>query len=291
MLRSITSLPRLPVRPRDAHKGTFGRVLIVAGSVGMSGAAVLAGLGALRGGAGLVQVATPTAILPVVAGANPCYLTAALPGDGDGGLKVEAIEPLRSLMATAKVVAFGPGLGRSVAIESILDDVLKVFAGPVVIDADGLVALGSLLKRGPLPPRSVPLICTPHPGEFAQLAGLTTQLVQVDRKPQAVKFATDYHLIVALKGQGTVVTDGQRVYVNTTGNPGMAKGGSGDVLTGLIAALLAQGMPPLEATQLAVYLHGLAGDLAANLIGEQAMLPTDLVEALAMAFRKHAGGL
>jgi ADP-dependent NAD(P)H-hydrate dehydratase len=289
MLRSITSLPRLPARPRDAHKGTFGRVLIVAGSVGMSGAAILTGMGALRGGAGVVHLATPAPVQPVVAAGNPCYLTSALPSNADGGLGADAVEPLRVLMQNAKVVAFGPGLGRTAEIESLLDAVLTSFGGPVVLDADGLFALASLLKRGPLPARTVPLVCTPHPGEFAHLVGLTTQLVQADRKPLAIKFATEHHLVVALKGHGTVVTDGQRVYVNTTGNAGMAKGGSGDVLTGLIAALLSQGMPPLEATQLGVYLHGLAGDLAANLIGELAMLPTDLVDALSMAFRKHAG--
>jgi ADP-dependent NAD(P)H-hydrate dehydratase len=289
MLRSITSLPRLPARPRDAHKGTFGRVLIVAGSVGMSGAAILAGLGALRGGAGLVHIATPAPAQPVVAHGNPCYLTTALPSDPEGTLAEEAAGQIETLASSAKVVAFGPGVGRTPAIEAILGRLLATFAGPVVIDADGLVALGALLQRGPLPARSGPIICTPHPGELAQLTGQTIQTIQADRKPQAIRFATAHHVIVVLKGQGTVVTDGERVYLNTTGNPGMAKGGSGDVLTGLIAALLAQGMPALEGTLLSVYLHGLAGDLAANLLGEQAMLPTDLVEALPLAYRKHAG--
>jgi len=288
MLRSITNLPRLPARPRDANKGTFGRVLILAGSVGMSGAAILAGLGALRGGAGLVHVATPAAIQPIVAAGNPCYLTTPLSCTPDGGLAVDAAGQLGELLAAAKVVAIGPGLGRELAVEAVVGSVLRTFPGPVVIDADGLFALSALWKKGALS-RHGPTICTPHPGEFAHLTGMSIQQIQGDRKAQAVRFAAEHHVIVALKGQGTVVTDGQRVYVNTTGNPGMAKGGSGDVLTGLIAALLAQSMPPLEGTQLAVYLHGLAGDLAAGLVGEQAMLPTDLVEALALAFRKHGG--
>jgi ADP-dependent NAD(P)H-hydrate dehydratase len=289
MLRSITNLPRLPARPRDAHKGTFGKVLIIAGSVGMSGAAILTGLGALRGGAGLVHIATPSAAQPVVAAGHPCYLTTPLPSDADGGLAADAVGRLEALLESVKVIAFGPGLGRSAAIANILELLLTRHAGPMVVDADGMFALGSLLQKGPLPARTVPIICTPHPGEFAQLTGLTTQQVQADRKAQAVRFATEHHVIVALKGHGTIVTDGQRVFMNTTGNPGMAKGGSGDVLTGLIAALLAQGLAPLEATQLGVYLHGLAGDIASGLVGEQAMLPTDLVEALSMAFRKHSG--
>jgi NAD(P)H-hydrate epimerase len=152
-----------------------------------------------------------------------------------------------------------------------------------------LIALANLIKKhGPLQPRRIPLVCTPHPGEFAALTGLTTQLIQSERKPQAVRFATENHLVLALKGHATVVTDGQRVYVNTTGNSGMAKGGSGDVLTGLIAALSAQGLAPLEATQLGVYLHGLAGDLATANLGEHAVLPLDLVDALPAAIRKFA---
>jgi NAD(P)H-hydrate epimerase len=287
MLRSITHVPKLPPRPRDGHKGTFGRVLVVAGSVGMSGAAVLTGMGAMRGGAGLVQVASPAPVQPIVCAHNPCLLTAHLPAEADGTLADQS-EHLLALMLQAKVVAFGPGLGRSEAITNLLKAVLQNFSGPLVIDADGLHALGNLLKAGESVQRHQPAICTPHPGEFAHLLGLTPSAIQADRKPLAVRFATDTHVVVALKGHGTVVTDGERVYVNTTGNAGMAKGGSGDILTGLIAAFLAQGMQPLEATQLAVYLHGFAGDLAAAVLGEHAMLPTDLLDYLPMAIRKHS---
>ncbi len=289
MLRSITNMPRLPLRPREGHKGTFGKVLIVAGSVGMSGAAVLAGLGALRGGAGLVRIATPASIQPIVAAGHPCYMSVPLPADAQGTLSSEAQAPLLQLCSTATVVAYGPGLGQNDAVVGLLESVLQNYQGPVVIDADGLHALGRILeKNGPIQ-RQAPVIATPHPGEFGRLMNLSGSLVQAERKPLAVRFATERHMILALKGHGTVVTDGQRVYVNTTGNPGMAKGGSGDVLTGLIASLVAQGMPALEATQLGVHLHGLAGDIAAGSLGEHAMLPTDLLDALPAAFKKYGG--
>ncbi|MFT3879414.1 MAG: NAD(P)H-hydrate dehydratase [Gemmatales bacterium] len=287
MLRSVTNLPRLPNRAKDSHKGTFGKVLIIAGSVGMSGAAVLAGLGALRGGTGLVQIACPHAIQPIVAAGNPCYLTNGLTHDSSGQLTTSSLETLTSLLPTVKAVAFGPGMGRSPDVVQALHHLITQYEGPIIIDADGLHAYQQLHQQGMIPDRKVPLTCTPHPGEFAHLTGLTTALVQADRKQQAVRFVMEHKVLLVLKGQGTLVTDGQRMYVNNTGNSGMAKGGSGDVLTGLIASLAAQGMPPLEAAQAGVYLHGLAGDLAAASLSEQAMLPTDLVEALPAAFRKY----
>jgi len=287
MLRSVSSLPRLPNRARDSHKGTFGKVLIVAGSVGMSGAAVLAGLGALRGGAGLVQIACPTAIQPIVATGNPCYLTVGLTHESSGHLASSSLERLSSILPDVQAVAFGPGMGRAADVVQILERLITEFEGSIIIDADGLHALKQLQQEGKLSERKVPLICTPHPGEFAQMTGLATQQIQADRKQQAVRYVTEHKVILVLKGQGTLVTDGQRMYVNTTGNSGMAKGGSGDVLTGLIASLAAQGLPPLEAAQAGVYLHGLAGDLAAATLTENAMLPTDLVEALPLAFRKY----
>ncbi|HQR06835.1 MAG TPA: NAD(P)H-hydrate dehydratase [Gemmatales bacterium] len=287
MLRSVTSVPRLPSRAKDSHKGTFGKVLIVAGSVGMSGAAVLAGLGALRGGAGLVQIACSTTIQPVVAAANPCYLTVGLMHDSTGQLTSASLETLDAVLPTVQAVAFGPGIGRGPDVIQALHHILTQYEGPIIIDADGLHALTQLQQQGQVLDRRIPLTCTPHPGEFAQMTGLTTQLVQADRKQQALRYVMEHKVLLVLKGHGTLVTDGQRVYVNTTGNAGMAKGGSGDVLTGLIASLAAQGMAPLEAAQAAVYLHGSAGDLAAATLTEQSMLPTDLVEALPMAFRKY----
>jgi len=287
MLRSVTSLPRLPVRPKDGHKGTFGKVVIIAGSVGMSGAAVLAGMGAMRSGAGLVHIACPEPIQSIVAAANPCYLTTGLPATSTGMLSATGDERLLPLLATAKAVAFGPGLGKSHEIVKLLDALLRQYEGQWVIDADGLHALSQLRVQGLLTERKLPLICTPHPGELGQMLGQPTSVIQSDRKAQAVRYVTEHKVVLALKGHGTVVTDGQRVYVNNTGNPGMAKGGSGDVLTGVITALAAQGMQPLEATQAGVYLHGMAGDLASAAIGEVGMLPTDIVEALPLAFKKY----
>ena len=290
MLRSLTSLPRLPVRPKDGHKGTFGKVLIIAGSTGMSGAAVLCGLGALRSGAGLVQVACPQEIQTIVAAANPCYLTLGLPSQG-GQLIRRAAEVLEPWLPTVQALAFGPGLGKSDEMVELLDVLLQQFQGPFVIDADGLHAMTQLRLQQRLKERNIPLICTPHPGELGQMLGQETRIIQSERKQQAVRYVTEHKVVLALKGQGTIVTDGQKVYVNTTGNPGMAKGGSGDVLTGIISALLAQGMAPLEATQAGVYLHGLAGDLASSTLGETGMLPTDVVDALPLAFRKYTPGL
>lgn len=287
MLRSVSSLPRLPVRPKDGHKGTFGKVLIVAGSVGMSGAAILAGHGALRSGAGLVHVACPQPIQNVVAAGNPCYLTTPLPSEADGTLAANAFEVLLPLLVTAKSVAFGPGLGKTEAVTEVLAQVLNEFPGQIIIDADGLAAYKTLHGQGRIAERKLPVIVTPHPGEMSQLLNVPTQEIQSDRKSQAVKFATEHKLVVVLKGSGTIVTDGQRVFTNTTGNTGMAKGGSGDVLTGIIAALSAQNLPALEAAQVGVYVHGLAGDMAAAALSEMGMLPTDIIEALPAAFRKY----
>lgn len=290
MLRSVTSLPRLPQRPRDSHKGTFGKALIIAGSMGMSGAAVLSGLGALRGGAGLVHIACPQAIQPIVAAGNPCFLTSGLACDSTGVFTESAADQLTPLVHAARVIAFGPGLSKSPAITTLLHHVLSQYSGCMVIDADGLHAFKELQLQEKIPARAQPLILTPHPGEFAVLAGVSSQIVQSDRKQQALRYVHQHQGIMVLKGHGTIVTDGQRIFVNTTGNSGMAKGGSGDVLTGLITALVSQGMAPLEAAQAGVYLHGLAGDLAAASLGEHALLPTDLADALPLAFKKYNAG-
>jgi ADP-dependent NAD(P)H-hydrate dehydratase len=287
MLRSVSSLPRLPVRPKDGYKGTFGKVLIVAGSVGMSGAAILAGQAALRSGAGLVHIACPHPIQNIVAAGNPCYLTTPLPSNADGSLAASAADMLLPLLVTAKSVAFGPGLGKTSEISDLLAQVLNEFPGQIIIDADGLASYKTLHNQHRITERKLPVIVTPHPGEMSQLMDLPTQVIQSDRKMLSVKLATEHKLVVVLKGHGTIVTDGQRVYTNTTGNTGLAKGGSGDVLTGIIAALAAQNMPALEAAQVGVYIHGLAGDLAAASLSEMGMLPTDIIEALPMAFRKY----
>jgi NAD(P)H-hydrate epimerase len=283
----VTHLPLLALRPADSNKGMFGRVLVVAGSRGMSGAAVLCASAALRGGAGLVYLAVPREVQPVVATANPCYLTADLPQDDQGRLAQSAAAPLLDLARGKDVVAFGPGVGRSPALTALVLAVLSQVPAPLVLDADGLNALEG--QTGRLRGRAAPLIITPHPGEFARLAGTDVASVQAARQEAAVRFASDHGLVLVLKGYGTLVTDGRRLYTNRTGNPGMATGGTGDVLTGLIAALLGQGLEAFASAQLGVYLHGLAGDLARDDLGEVPLIASDLLAYMPRAFRAWGG--
>jgi NAD(P)H-hydrate epimerase len=282
----VTEVPRLPARPTDAHKGTFGKVLVIAGSLGMSGAAVLSGSGALRGGAGLVQVATPESIVGIVAAGNPCYMTVPQPADGRGRLSRAAVSGLLETAAGASAVAAGPGLGQSDEVAAVVHDLIREVAAPMILDADALNVLGA--NPSALRQRRGPTVLTPHPGEFGRLIGQGTAAVQANRQGLAVEFARAHGIVLVLKGAGTVVTDGANVYVNTTGNPGMATGGSGDVLSGLIGALLAQGLEAFMAAVLGVYIHGLAGDLARDDRGETGMIATDLLAQLPAAFRRHA---
>ncbi len=282
-LITIDRLPRLPARRPDSHKGDFGRVLIVAGSRGMSGAACLAGVAALRGGAGLVRVAVPLGIATAVAAYEPSYLTAPLPEDSDGRLAAAAIPELRTLVAANDVVAIGPGLGQGPELSQTIRSMLATANRPVVLDADAINALVGLTDAiDSLGPRA---ILTPHPGEFARLIGADKSTVQSNRVQLAVDFSRQHRNVTVLKGHGTVVTDGTRLYVNRTGNPGMATGGSGDVLTGLIAAFTAQALTPFDAAVLGVYTHGLAGDLAARELGQTALIASDLLRFLPAALR------
>jgi NAD(P)H-hydrate epimerase len=190
---------------------------------------------------------------------------------------------LLELARANTVVAVGPGLGRSSDLTELVLSLIAQTQTPLVVDADGLNALQGQATR--LRGRAAPLVLTPHPGEFARLLDSDIATVQADRQGWAVRFAAEHELVLVLKGQGTVVTDGRRVYVNTTGNPGMATGGTGDVLTGLVAALLGQGLEAFAAAQLGVYLHGKAGDLARDELGEVSLIATDLLAYLARAFR------
>ncbi len=282
-LHMVTELPKLAPRRADGHKGNYGRVLVVAGSRGMSGAAVLTGSAALRAGAGLVKVAGPHEILPIVAGSQPCYTTAALLQDADGRISFVALDALLDMAKDHDVVAIGPGLGRSAELTRLLVELVASLGRPVVLDADALNAFVPLPERLHAP--DAPCIITPHPGEFARLLGVDTKTVQADRLALASRFAKEHGLIVVLKGEGTIVTDGSRYFVNRTGNPGMATGGAGDVLTGVVAALVGQGMEPFHAAQLAVHVHGAAGDLARDHLGETSLIATDLLDFLPAAFR------
>ena len=279
----VQELPVLRPRPAGSNKGMFGRVLVVAGSRGMSGAAVLSASAALRGGAGLVRLAVPAEILPIVAGANPCYLTAPLSQDTEGRIAKEASGALLTLVEANDVLALGPGLGRSEQLTALVFRLLSEVQKPLVLDADGLNALEGQTVR--LQSRPAPTVLTPHPGEFARLLGTTIKAVQDRRQELAVPFAAKNRVILVLKGKGTIVTDGGRVYVNSTGNAGMATGGTGDVLTGLISAFLGQGLDAFAAAQLGVHIHGLAGDLARDELGEVALIASDLLDFLPSAIQ------
>ena len=273
-MRRVADVPLLPQLARDAHKGDRGRVLIIAGSVGMSGAARLCGWGALRGGAGLVTIGTPDVVQLTVAAELSCAMTLPLPSR-KGALTSPGAAAARVAADQADAVAIGPGL--TTAVAPFLRRFLRGLATPVVVDADAL----NLVAREPtlLASTKGPRVITPHVGEAERLLGRDLG----DRAEAAEELADRYACVCVLKGAGTIVCDGDRYYVNKTGNPGMATGGTGDVLTGIVAARLAQGTDALDAAMQAVCVHGRAGDLAAAAVGERSMLATDLVANLGAA--------
>jgi ADP-dependent NAD(P)H-hydrate dehydratase / NAD(P)H-hydrate epimerase len=271
-----------PRRERGAHKGDFGHVLVIAGSLGKTGAAVLAATGALRSGAGLVTVATPAPCLPLVANARAELMTEPLAVTGTGGLDPGGLARLLSLARERDAVVLGPGLGQDEGTRELVRRFVRECPVPLVIDADGLNAIAPLGDEGRalLRARSAATILTPHPGEAARLAGLGTPEIQRDRPAQATALARETGAIVILKGERTVVAEpGGRAAVSPTGNPGMATGGTGDVLAGVTGSLLARHGALLAATA-APYVHGLAGDLAARRRGEDGLLAGDVAEAL-----------
>jgi ADP-dependent NAD(P)H-hydrate dehydratase len=281
---TVTEVPMLPRREADTHKGTFGKVLVVAGSRGMSGAAVLCGSAALRGGAGLVQVACPLEIQATVAAGNPCYTTHGIHQHANGTFSSTSLEETLVQLKAATVLAIGPGLGHRADVASFVLGMLEADK-PTVVDADGLNVLP--VEPGPLAERTKPLILTPHPGEFARLCGQPRDEVQANRHEYALAFAKTWNAVLVLKGHRTLVTDGTRMYANTTGNPGMATGGTGDVLTGLLAALVAQKMAAFDAACLAVWAHGRAGDMVAEKVGEASLIASDLLEGIGPAMKER----
>lgn len=283
----VKSLPKLPPRRPESHKGDYGRVLVVAGSRGMAGAAALAGVSALRSGAGLVRVATAHEVQPTVAGFEPSYMTWPLHNDPSGRIDFNSATrtTLEGWRTQTDVVAIGPGLGQSASLGRMVRWFLKTWSIPVVVDADALNMLAAE-DRAAFQMRDAPTIVTPHPGEMARLLETTTTEIQSHRTESALACARrwEQRVVVVLKGHGTIVTDGVQLFVNKTGNPGMATGGSGDCLTGVIAALTAQGLSPFDAAVLGVHIHGLAGDIARDQNGMVGLIAGDLVDALADAF-------
>lgn len=284
----------IPRRARDSHKGTFGTVLAVAGSAYYRGAALLAVEGALRTGAGIVTLASVEPVLAAAVARTPeCCLCPCIAG-AEGGISPESIPRIQRQKAT--VLLLGPGLGgaaqsaaRAAETRALVQTLLPAFAGSAVLDADGLNAAAQLLAAGEAFPHPAgELIVTPHPGEMARLTGLSAAQINADREETARTYAQKWNAVVVLKGSRTVVAapDG-RVRVNPTGNPGLARGGSGDVLSGMTAALLACGLPAFEAAACAVYLHGAAADRTAAVLGEYGMLPHDILPQLGRIFAEH----
>ena len=263
----------LPNRKADSHKGDYGKILLLCGSVGLTGAAALAAMGALRSGAGLVYLGVPESIYAIEAVKLTEAIVFPLP-DEEGKLCAKAIPVIRKYLQTMDAVLIGPGMGISTGTMAVLDAVLREFQGPVVVDADGITMLSScpeLLKE-----RKGVTILTPHEGEFRRL-GIAAE---EERLTGAMIAAKELGCIMLRKGHETVITDGKDYYINPTGNPGMAVGGSGDVLAGILVSLLGQGIVPLEAAACAAWLHGAAGDRCAEKLGQYGMLPTDMLQAL-----------
>lgn len=283
MSSASTPLPKLPPREPDSHKGTFGRVLMVGGSRGMAGAAALAGMAALRSGAGLVRLAVAQSCLDTVAAFEPSYMTVALPDDSDGRLAADFHADLARLLPWATAVAVGPGLGRSPQLDHLVVELYRHAEQVVVIDADGLNALSD--HRHALGEHAGPRILTPHPGEMARLVDCSIRDIQADREKYARQLAESTGAVVILKGHQTVVAGEGRLAINTTGNAGMATGGSGDVLTGVTAAIAGQGLPALDAARLAAHVHGLAGDLQAEKLGMVSLIARDLIDGLPAAWK------
>lgn len=263
----------LPDRNPLAHKGDFGRIMLLCGSRGYTGAAALSALGALRSGAGLVYLGVPEDIYAIEAVKLTEPVVFPLPCK-DGKFAVSAVEQIQELLPRMDAVLVGPGMGQSPGALAVVKAVLREFRGPVVVDADGinLLAKHKYLLRG----RLAPTILTPHDGEFLRLAGSLGS----DRPAAASALARVLGCIVVLKGHETLITDGTLCYRNCTGNPGMAVGGSGDVLAGIIVSLLGQGIDPMEAAAAGCWLHGAAGDMCAEQIGQYGMLPSDMLEVL-----------
>ena len=272
-LTHIDVLENLPNRDVNGHKGDFGRVLLLCGSRGYTGAAALAAMGALRCGAGLVYLGVPESIYAIEAIKLTEPIVFPLPED-DGRLSEQALDKIIQMLPSMDAILIGPGLGQSDGVFSVVKSVLDQYTGPIVIDADGInVLAGHIdLLRG----RTAPTILTPHEGEFARITGQACN----DRVTEAMDFAANHQVILLLKGNRTVITDGKTCYVNHTGNPGMAVGGSGDVLAGMIVALLGQGVKPLLAAACGAWLHGAAGDICEKEIGQYGMLPTDMLKVL-----------
>lgn len=290
LTRSAMVKEWLPTYSRDAHKGTRGRVLVAAGSRGMTGAGALAGEAALRVGAGLVTVAAPEHSQPVIAAIRPEFMTLAIPESPEGGFALAAADAFLHRAAKADALAVGPGLGTDAETQQFARAVVAGATAPMVLDADAIKAFAGrpeLLADCP-----VPLVLTPHPGEMAHLLGLSVEAVQADRLSAVRRAADVTKSVVLLKGAYTLIAEpGGEIYINPTGNRALGTGGSGDVLTGIIAGLLAQGLGAAEAAAAGAYMHGMAGDRLAERYGDDGILASELAGELPAVQRDLRKGL
>jgi len=272
---------RMPRRSRDSHKGDYGRVLLIGGSRGMSGSISLSAMAALRAGSGLVSALVPDDCLVTVASFDPCMMTLAAPATPNGQFAIHAYQAASASVSKSDAIAIGPGMGTGPGSIRLVRSLAMNATVPRVFDADALNVIGRTADIKVCGPA----VLTPHPGEMQRLSGVSAK----DRTGQteaACQYASATGCVVLLKGAQTFVTDGQSRWINSTGNPGMASGGSGDCLTGIIASLLGQKYAPWDAARLGAFIHGLAGDLAAEEIGEAGLVATDLIKHLPHAIRR-----
>jgi len=283
----MRQLRQLFSRAADSNKYDYGHVLVIGGSVGMAGAPSLAAEAALRCGAGLVTVAVPEPIAGIVAGYSRECMVLPLACE-DGSIAAGALKRIDEYAEERKVTAcvFGCGAGRTDGIRFLLTKLLRYIAVPTVIDGDGLWALAQDVSL--LASAKEPIVITPHVGEFARILTKQAEETKNDREALAKHFAREYQCTVLVKGHRTLITDGEQMTFNTTGNPGMATAGSGDVLNGIIAAFLAQGVAPYDAAKLGAHIHGLAGDEAAKEFGQISMIAGDIIKALPKAIMAHS---
>lgn len=283
---NLDQLPPLPVRPRDAHKGQNGRVVVIAGSLGMTGAGYLASAAALRGGAGVVLWSIPRSLNHIAEAMTAEVMTLPIPDTPSGAPAMEAREILVEAAREADCVVLGPGLPVAGDTGELMRLLIPEIFPTLILDGGALTAIGDDLMI--VRKRQNPTIMTPHPGEMGRLIKKTSDTVQQKRREFAIKYAQLSGAVMALKGEGTIVTNAKDTYTNASGNPGMATAGSGDVLAGVIAALVAQGLEPFAAAKLGVYLHGRAGDLAAENKGEHGLIASDLIDRLPAAYLEYS---
>lgn len=277
------TISKIKPRQKDSHKGNYGHVFILAGSVGMTGAAYLASQAAILSGSGLVTLGIPSSLNAIMETKLTEVMTLPLQETSEQSLSLSCEKRVIDFVQRCDAVVIGPGISRNPDTQKLVRNLVSKIAKPIILDADGINAYSEapadLKKRGD------PLVMTPHPGEMSRISGITTQEIQKDREETAKRFAAEFNAIIVLKGFRTVVAGDKMVYINESGNPGMATGGAGDVLGGMIASLIGQGLTPFGAAKLASYVHGVAGDMAMREHGEISLIASDILHKLPLAFK------